>query len=478
MIRSQRLLMILPHLEIGGAQRVAVNLANYWAQSGYDVIVLTTLEHRIDSYELDPLIERLVLQKASGVPRSKENFDVFRRCSHWLSNTEVNLRSRLFDSSLPLSGMDSVERRDFIWKTVNPRIHLLVVSVLTLRIAKIAAIIMSRSERTIANYSRKAKKATGEFRKRAAVYCLQHRTLGQNPKILVSLLRRIHWRVEALRKTLKEVEPDVVLSFLGSTNIITVAACHGLRCRVVISERNDPARQELKEPWQSLRPHIYPLADLITANSHGALEQLEDYCFASKLAYVANPVVMIDEPKRANRANVVLFLARLVHQKAPDILIEAFAKFSREHSDWTLEIAGDGPMEAVLKQRVGELGIKDQVTFHGMVKDPSNLLVKSRVFVLPSRFEGTPNSLLEAMASGMACIVTDASPGPLRLVEHEVSGLVVRTEDADDLASALSRLAKNPLLQEGLAASAKERTNSFRLENVAADWERLLFDGR
>jgi glycosyltransferase involved in cell wall biosynthesis len=213
---------------------------------------------------------------------------------------------------------------------------------------------------------------------------------------------------------------------------------------------------------------------VITANSHGAIEHMQHYCASAKLGYVPNPVVELTRLNRP-RSNAVLFLARLVPQKGPDILIDAFAKFVRENPDWSLQIAGDGPMDSELKSRVRSLEIEDRVFFHGRVKDPTDLLARASVFVLPSRFEGTPNSLLEAMAARLACIVTDASPGPLRLIQHGVSGLVVKTEDATELASALHQLAQDPEMRQKLGQAAWTRTRAFGLENVARDWERLLF---
>jgi glycosyltransferase involved in cell wall biosynthesis len=173
--------------------------------------------------------------------------------------------------------------------------------------------------------------------------------------------------------------------------------------------------------------------------------------------------------------NAILFLARLVPQKAPEVLVDAFAKFAAENPGWSLQLAGDGPMESELIERVRGHGIADKVVFHGLVKDPTELLTRSRIFSLPSRFEGTPNSLLEAMAARLACVVTDASPGPLRLIEHGVSGLVVGTDNVEDLAAALHRLARDEGLCSRLAAAAWERTRAFRLENVAQEWSRLLF---
>jgi glycosyltransferase involved in cell wall biosynthesis len=226
-----------------------------------------------------------------------------------------------------------------------------------------------------------------------------------------------------------------------------------------------------------LRPIIYPLADVVTANSHGALERMKSYCSKSQLMYVRNPIVFPQTTNRI-RSNSILFLGRLVHQKAPDILLEAFALFVKEHPDWTLQIVGDGPAENELVVQVRDRGISDRVVFHGLVKDPTPLLTQSRIFALPSRFEGTPNALLEAMASGLACVISDASPGPLRLIEHGTNGLVVKTDDPEDLARALGTLARDSRLIEQFGAAARERIGEFRIDRVAAEWERLLFGER
>ena len=503
MNRHQRLLIVLPHLGIGGAQRVAVNLANYWVQQGHVVKLVTTLEHKVDFYHLDGRIERLVLEKPRGplltlqavsfsplaiVERHLQDQLGFLHAAQRLSPAAARSprgRFRTAASSYIMARQPlqqsinvilSVPRR--VWKGaypsgVRPRLsglgHVLLLSgLLLVRTARI-------STRGLKGVVRHSQKSASQYAKRAATKCLTYAQLAKRPTFLTRFLRMSMWRVGALRETIQAMQPDVVLSFLSSTNIITVAAGYGLPYRLVISERNDPARQELQEPWQSLRPRAYPLADLITANSHGALHELENYCPTAKLAYVANPIAISEEPSGTGRTSSILFLARLVPQKAPDILVEAFAQFSRQHPEWSLEIAGDGPMEPELRKRVGALGLDRQVRFHGMVKDPTGLLARSRVFALPSRFEGTPNSLLEAMASGLACIVSDASPGPLKLVEHEKSGLVVRTDDPHALAEAFSRLADDSDFQLEMATAARERTREFLIDSVARQWETLLF---
>ena len=174
-----------------------------------------------------------------------------------------------------------------------------------------------------------------------------------------------------LRRILVETRPDVVIGMLSKTNEMAVVASTGMPHRTVISERNDPAKQIIDEPWEALRELLYPAADMVSANSHGALETMRAYCAAEKLCYVPNPLHLPAAPVEAVSANAVLFLARLMPQKAPDVLVEAFARFHRAAPDWRLEIAGAGPLGQELAARVEALGLADCVTFHGVVPEPA-----------------------------------------------------------------------------------------------------------
>ena len=94
--------------------------------------------------------------------------------------------------------------------------------------------------------------------------------------------------------------------------------------------------------------------------------------------------------------------------------------------------------------------------------------------MLPSRFEGMPNALLEAMAAGLAVVVTDASPGPLEVVKDGVNGLVVPSEDPKALAKAMERLATDPVLRAQLGSNARETLHQMDWPVVGPIWEALL----
>lgn len=326
--------------------------------------------------------------------------------------------------------------------------------------------------------------ATDRLHLRGAVQCVRAllgaaRNSGRPRKVVLQygdlLTDRAKCRqVLATRLLMEHVQAPVTLAFLGATNIVAALARQGLPTRLVISERNDPARQELMPVWQELRPLMYGAADVVTANSKGALETMRSWMPASRLAHVPNPLRVPPDPgtRRTRQGPQFISVGRLVPQKRVDLVLEAFARLEGlEH--WIFEILGDGPERTSLDRIVAERRLGGRVRFHGHV-DPFPYLYASDIFVLASDFEGMPNALLEAMACGVVPIVNDATPGPLEFVEHDITGLVVPAGDLDALTEAMRELASDELRRARLAAAARERMDDLAFDHVLETWASVL----
>jgi glycosyltransferase involved in cell wall biosynthesis len=246
---------------------------------------------------------------------------------------------------------------------------------------------------------------------------------------------------------------------------------------LVVSERNDIRKQVLPFPWPRFRRLLYRRADVLTANTTGVMESLLSLFEARQLALLPNPLPMPEVPEAAGTARDregFVTVARLVPQKGIDVLIRALGQTVGAARDWTLTVVGDGPEREALEFQAQQAGLKEQVQFLGFRSDPQKFLLQAGVFVLPSRFEGMPNALLEAMAAGLGVVVTDASPGPLEVVVNGVSGLVVPSDDPFALAEALDRLAADPLLRERLGAAARDTLRQLDWPVVGPIWESLV----
>ena len=283
--------------------------------------------------------------------------------------------------------------------------------------------------------------------------------------------RRAHW----LRSVIRKIQPDAVLSFLTQTNILTIAATRGTGLHTVISERNDLRLQLPRRRVAALRRVLYRYSDVVTANSTGAVDSMRAFVPKHKLAFLPNPLrqsapceaVTFDGP-------TFITVTRLVEQKGVDILLKAAAEAFEQLPTWRLAVIGDGPLRKAYEVLARELHIAERVDWIGQVPDPTPFLRAAQVFVLSSRFEGSPNALLEAMALGLPSIVSDASPGPVELVGSEEAGLIVPVEDVSATAAAMIKLAHDDDLCRRLGEAAIKRTSIHQLDRAMDIWLDLL----
>lgn len=286
----------------------------------------------------------------------------------------------------------------------------------------------------------------------------------------VQLVRQTRW----LRAKIREIEPDAVLSFLTQTNILTLLATRGMPVRTLISERNDPRLQAHRRHIVLMRRLLYRWSDVVTANSRGAVDALGEFVPSHKLAFLPNPLTLSDREAIAFAAPTMITVTRLVEQKGIDVLLQAAALAFQSLPDWRLAIVGDGPLRADLEALAAKLGIAERIDWIGQVDDPTPYLKAAQFFVLTSRFEGSPNALLEAMACGLPAIVSDSSPGPLELVGAEAAGLIVPVEDVRATADAIVKLAGDERLRAELGGAAAATTQVYRLESAMPIWLDLL----
>ena len=121
-----------------------------------------------------------------------------------------------------------------------------------------------------------------------------------------------------------------------------------------------------------------------------------------------------------------------------------------------------------------DLGVSDQLPCLVFRSDSERFLVEAAVFVLRHGFEGMPNAFPEVMAAGLPLILTDASPGPLEVVEPGVSGLVVPSDDPDALAAAMASLASDPERCRRMGAAARARIASLDWPQLEPLWRSIL----
>jgi GalNAc-alpha-(1->4)-GalNAc-alpha-(1->3)-diNAcBac-PP-undecaprenol alpha-1,4-N-acetyl-D-galactosaminyltransferase len=289
-------------------------------------------------------------------------------------------------------------------------------------------------------------------------------------------------KVFALRRVLRAIAPDAVVSFLTNVNVLTIAALAGSGFPVIVSERTDPAADvELHRLFRFARARAYRFADALVVQTAAAarrysarLHRLPD------IEIIPNPLPsdLAASPLRARQdgsGGRVIALGRLTPEKGFASLIAAFDKALGSNASWELQIWGDGPLRSVLTRLVGKLHLEGRVELCGATTQPWAALAAAQIFVLSSEYEGFPNAMLEAMAVGLPCIAFDCPSGPQELADGGATAIIVPPGDVDALARALRNLAADrearQILGERAAAFVRHR---FAEDRVMGDWDRLI----
>ncbi len=279
-------------------------------------------------------------------------------------------------------------------------------------------------------------------------------------------------RLFALRKLLRAQRPDIVISFLTKINVLTLLAAAGTGIPVVISERNNPAEQRVHPLWASSWKTLAPRAAAIVLQTQ-AIRNRYPPAIAHKAVVIPNPVAIPSDLPRNSHDPTLVAVGRLTGQKGFDLLVHAFATLASDYPEWRLMIFGDGPERPALERMVADYDLENRIQLPGTSANHGEWIAQADAFVLPSRFEGFPNVLVEAMMAGLPVVAFDCDFGPAEIVTHDVNGLLVPPGDVAALALNLRNILKVSSLRDRLGGAARTSAVRFATERVVLKWDSL-----
>ncbi len=283
-------------------------------------------------------------------------------------------------------------------------------------------------------------------------------------------------RIRMIRRAVQAFKPHVVVSFIDETNVRVLAALFGSGIPVIVSERIDPRRHQVGRLWDLARRLLYPFAAQVVVQTEGVASWAKQFVAAQRVCVLPNFVRALPEPPAfaSRERQHMLAVGRLDRQKGFDLLLRAFARCGLDRAGVRLTILGEGPERPRLRALATELGLADRVEMPGVVPDPERWMAQATVFVLPSRYEGFPNALLEAMAMGCPVIAADCDSGPREIVRHGENGWLVPAEDVEALARAMRQLFRDETLRARLGGAAVTVRQRYAKEAIVTRWERLI----
>lgn len=285
-------------------------------------------------------------------------------------------------------------------------------------------------------------------------------------------------RIRGHRRYIKEFRPDAIVTYLPGMFTDALVANIGTGIPVIVSDHTAMSR-DLGRWTNFVRHHLYGLASCATVLTKKDYRYLGKRVRCKEVLY--NPLTfapLSDNADEEKRKKTVLCVGRVSSWdvKGFDRIIRIWGSLAPIYPDWELEIAGPGEQKHFdkLASMAHEAGCSDSVKFLGNIKDIEGLYRQTSVFALPSRVEGFPMALIEAMSQGCACVSFDLDGAISEIANDKEDCLIVPDNDITSFTKALSRLIGSQETRSGLASQAIKNVARYSVTKYINHWEQIL----
>lgn len=290
------------------------------------------------------------------------------------------------------------------------------------------------------------------------------------PSLRSKIIKNI-MHIREIKRIIKKEKISLSVSFMGEPNIRNIFANLFSKAKTIISVRTDPSREypgffgKLERKW------LLGLADGCVLQTNDA----KTY-FSKKIQ--KKSVIIMNSVKNSffhvehhPEIGKMVTCGRLTEKKNHEQLIRVFAKVKNAFPFAKLYIYGDGPLKEKLSGLIETAGLVDSVFLMGQTDNVADVLSSADLFLLPSKYEGMPNALLEAMAVGVPCISTDCPcGGPSMVIENGVNGILIPVDSDDALYNSIESLLSNRTKMSSIGKRAKETSIAFSPTAINKIW--------
>lgn len=194
----------------------------------------------------------------------------------------------------------------------------------------------------------------------------------------------------------------------------------------------------------------------------------------SRLSVIPNPVSFITEAVSSLQNKRIIATGRLTNQKNFSSLIRAFKQVTEKHSDWILEIFGDGEQKQMLQQQIERLGLQEKILLRGYSSEVKNEMLNASILVCSSLFEGFGLVITEGMMCGLPVVSYNCPCGPSDIISEGEDGFLVPLNDETAMANRICQLIEDEKLRQRMGRAAKDKAQQYRLEKIIPLWMDLF----
>ncbi len=295
-------------------------------------------------------------------------------------------------------------------------------------------------------------------------------------------LKKIRKYKRLLRAELLRIRPDITISTLRrEINFINdikdgskkIGELHVNRAnyRSVKTEKSSLIKKMFARFWSdSLVLHLKKLDGFVVLTE----KDKEAWTELDQVEVIPDPIPFVPTTFSQLTEKRVLAVTRYSYEKGIDLLLEAWAQVEKQTEEWRLDVYGNGDTTA-FNALIDKLGIdRNRCQLHGYTCDVEKEYTNSSIFVCSSRFEGFGMVIVEAMACGLPVVSFDCPWGPRSIINDHEYGILVEKDNPTALAQGILSLVNDAALRMTLSGAAKRNVQSYKMEYIAAQWNRLF----
>jgi glycosyltransferase involved in cell wall biosynthesis len=214
--------------------------------------------------------------------------------------------------------------------------------------------------------------------------------------------------------------------------------------------------------------------DYLVTVSKG-LQKFYEKHLDSKSIYIGAPLDYFpDETSNLNNKEIIS-VGRLSKEKGFMDLIDVFEMVNKKHSDWKLNIVGDGAEKEKINSKIKQLNLEENIIMHGFKekKELNEIYKNNSIYVMTSYKESFGLVLIEAMSFGIPCIAFDSAKGPLEIIDNK-TGFIIKNRNKEEMANKIFELIENKDLRKKLGNNARGKSILYDKDKTKEEWEKLL----
>ena len=283
-------------------------------------------------------------------------------------------------------------------------------------------------------------------------------------------------RNKILKEIISKEKPELIISFLPEPSIRSLILKKDFpSIPVLVAIRNIPTKEFITLPEKKLRNHYYKKADCIILQDETFIKFLPEHLI-NKITVIPNYITnsILNTKLDNKKEKKIVTITRLEKQKNVKLLINAFSKLDRRFDNYKLYIYGNGSLKKKLEELINNLNLNKKVFLKGTSNNINDEIKNASLFVLPSNYEGIPNSLLEAMSLALPVIATNSSTTIPKIINNNSNGIIINKNSEQELIDKIEYLLDNKELRESLGKNAYNVRYIYNQDMILKEWDQII----